>query len=186
MACLFRTNPSCTSSCTCYGVPRMSTFSQGRPASLVGGLHVMSRQCSAQRDRRALVEADPHSSGCRRALRGVFEHLPRLIGRDSRKPLHEFGNVCTVFEVLEMGCDWDPSAAKDPGSTEPLRVPLSHGVCRPVNHGRRRTPKRTFSMKSISMESTGFVSPLPDLRNPIRPLPYIRSPPSRRARPTTG
>jgi hypothetical protein len=135
----------------CLRYTKQFTISEGRPASFICRLHVMSRQRIAQRDGRTLVKKDAHSSRRQRALRGVVEHLPSLLRRDPWKPIHELGNIRSVFQVLEKGGDWHACTAKHPSSTYALWVSLYCRACRPINHGCECTP-RFCSAPNVGVE----------------------------------
>ena len=85
----------------------------------------MPTEKAAQRNRRSLIEQDPH--GLRRgecAAGGVFQHRAGLLQRDARKKRHYLADRHAVFKILEQCRDGHARAAEHPRSTHSLGVAL--------------------------------------------------------------
>jgi len=118
---------------------QLTVFKRG-PSPLICRLNSMIWQRPSERHRRTLVEENPHSDGRQRALRCVFENLPRVIRRDAWKPLQERGYVRTVLKVLKQGGDGHARSPEHPSSADSLRIALYCRTCRPVDHRHESTP----------------------------------------------
>ena len=98
----------------------------------------MSGEMLFERERRALVEHNPHrdrNSGGLNASSRVLEDGVSLLARDARKPFQELIDRSAAFEIFEQGAHRDPGAAKHPRPTEFLRVALDGLTGGPIQHG---------------------------------------------------
>ena len=93
----------------------------------------MVRKLTTKRGWRTLVEQYAHLGGLER-LSGVFQYCPDLLESDARKPLDEFGDLSTVFEVFKQRRNRDARSSEYPRATHAFRNALDHSAGGPVNH----------------------------------------------------
>ena len=73
-----------------------------RPTAFERRGHFMPCQMLAQRDRRALIKEDTHSSRGQGAPRGVIENCAGLLEGHPGKPLYEVRHLGPILQILKQ------------------------------------------------------------------------------------
>ena len=69
----------------------------------------------------------------------MLKHGDGHFSGDSRKPGKEIVDPRAAFKIFEQRFNRHSSAAKYPGTTNPIRIPLDSRARRPIQHGLRLT-----------------------------------------------
>ena len=117
-----------------FGLSQKLTVLQSAPSELEDGCNDVVGQTCSKRNRRALIEQDAHLCDLQGASR-LFEYGASLFQSYARKPLNKFGNLSTIFKVLEQCCDRDASATKYPRTANAGRISFHSGTGTPIDHG---------------------------------------------------
>jgi hypothetical protein len=88
---------------------------------------------AAERNRRTLIEQDPHSRHFQRPS-GVFQDAAGLFCGDARKPFQKFLHRRATFNILEQRGHRDTRAAKHPCAADTISVAFNSSAGSPVDH----------------------------------------------------
>jgi hypothetical protein len=96
-------------------------------------------QHAPKRDRRALIEKNPHATGAAlrrcQAASGVPDHRFSLGAGDTRKPLEEIVDASTILEVFEQGVNRHARPFEQPSAADFSRCAFDRWTLAPVKHG---------------------------------------------------
>ncbi len=88
---------------------------------------------AAERNRRTLIEQDPHSRHFQRPG-GMFKDAAGLLCTNTRKPFQKFLHGRAAFNILEQRGHRDTRAAKHPCTADTISGPFNSRAGSPVNH----------------------------------------------------
>ena len=110
---------------------------------------------AAERNRRTLIEQDPHSRHFQRPS-GMFQDAAGLLCGNTRKPFQKFLHRRAAFNILEQRGHRDARAAKHPCAADTISVTFNRSAGSPVDHSSilRFEPKRLNVSRKTSAKLT--------------------------------